>query len=508
MLNFEDEAQDDKVIQKIHIRQKELFTNITSRFHSLWIISFAYCDPLPSITPLSHFKALGFLDLSYTKVTFKEIQKGLKRTHLLRLNCFGCKMIQSVHGPASNRGFLLFVVPHVWVLDGVFVTYVERQKWRKFFTADTQGIYSSLFRKWKLEEEPAFVPTYLNPTYDDSPSDTHFKIIYTKEAHDWIGNLPGSFTMAVEYDMWKLDKLALAFEDYIADGFIDRIMKTLICGSVVQFTSCRNDVTMEQPIESKCIFAILLFGSLFLDFPPELIHTTMYTLFDERKGEDNWTSIETSPATWSFKDRLTFLGLLLGRLLIDVTSAVHESSSKFRIGKETIESMQRMISFMMLGIYPPSLDQVQDEFDYDSCLTPTNIAGSHAFLSKISKDEIVALAIIRLQLLELICVPSFNVLFLKHFVKLHGIFTTSINILLAPAVDSKESLRLLDWNAQDLSDLASWRGEEHGMSLQAKVAELKLRLNMMIQIVFRQLVSQNEVECDDDFIFDSITLSA
>lgn len=115
VLNEEEQHHQSGPIEKVHIIYKESFTNITTRFTSLWMISFAYCDPLPSIIPLSHFQALGFVDFSFTNVTFKTMQKALKRTHVLRLNCFGCKNIMS-EGTSFNRGFLLFVVPNVWIL--------------------------------------------------------------------------------------------------------------------------------------------------------------------------------------------------------------------------------------------------------------------------------------------------------------------------------------------------------------------------------------------------------
>jgi hypothetical protein len=80
-------------------------------------------------------------------------------------------------------------------------------------------MYSTLYRKWKMEETPPFVPKYLNPSFEDV--DDNLKVIRTKHAHDWVGNLPTAFHMAVEYDMWKLHKLASSFESFLGASIRD-----------------------------------------------------------------------------------------------------------------------------------------------------------------------------------------------------------------------------------------------------------------------------------------------
>jgi hypothetical protein len=105
-----------------NISSADYFINIPQRFHNIWVISFAYCKPLPDITPLTHYVALGFLDLSYTNVSFRALQSALNRTHIIRFNCVGCKLIQSVE-TEYNRGFLMFVVPNIWILNGIFISW-------------------------------------------------------------------------------------------------------------------------------------------------------------------------------------------------------------------------------------------------------------------------------------------------------------------------------------------------------------------------------------------------
>lgn len=70
---------------------------------------------------LSSFLAIGYLDISYNANLSLEHLRPLARAHLLELYLGGDNRL------ASDRPFILRVIPNVWVLNGEYVTKHERK---------------------------------------------------------------------------------------------------------------------------------------------------------------------------------------------------------------------------------------------------------------------------------------------------------------------------------------------------------------------------------------------
>jgi hypothetical protein len=301
--------------------------------------------------------------------------------------------------------------------------------------------------------------------------------------------------MAVDYDMWKLDRLAPAFEDYIIQS-TDIDVSHLIRDSITRFINLRDNSRDEQKYESKSILILLIFGSLFQDIPLDLLHSALRQIFKSKDSSNNWTTVCVSPLSWSIKDRLFYLGILLGRTMIDSNSSVNQSGIKFGISSQDIKILQSLIPLLIQVSYPCTLlDFERDAFNFDSLNFDENIASSHIFRSKLSIIQLETISKLHLHILQLITYPfCTSVVFLHHFPKIYGVFQScktiflqNIKTELIPKGYNKENWESLLYDNEEISSLLNWKEIPNGMTIAAKICELKLRLNIAIQAVIDQI---------------------
>jgi hypothetical protein len=304
--------------------------------------------------------------------------------------------------------------------------------------------------------------------------------------------------MAVDYDMWKLDRLAPAFEEYIIQSTnID--VSHLIRDSITRFINLRDNSVYEQKYESKSILILLLFGSLFQDIPLDLLHSANRQLFKSKDSSDNWTAVCVSPLSWRIKDRLLYLGILLGRIMIDSNSSVNQIGIKFGISSEDIKILQLLVPILIQASYPSTLLEFErDEFNFDFYNFNENIAASHKFRSKLSIGQLETISKLHLQILQLVTYPfCYSIVFLNHFPKIYAVFNSCKTIFLQnkgadqiPKGYNKENWESLLCDNEEILSLKNWKEIPNGMTITAKVCELKLRLNIAIQAIIEKIDSE------------------
>lgn len=378
-------------------------TNLT-RFKSLWIISFAYVNQLPDLTPLGDFACLGFVDLSYTKVNLKQLQQAFSRTHLIRLNILETPAFKI----QNATGFLINTL-HVWILNGVYISFLDRQKWHEFFVANP---YSTTQRKWKFDDT-MFVPTRLkHPGKACSRK-------WTRHAKYWL-NIPNTFTMAAEYDNFKLKRLSDSMGTYLEDAGVKFNFEML---------QAHDDVTL-----------FLLVAS-FLKYPHKLLHSTMRIFHQD------------SPLNWPFKDRLSFLGLLIGKVKMDSNSIL---KGGFKVSHSILDFIQKLIARIVFSLYPTSTNT--KDFDFDQQMS---VVGYEQKLTRdLDQSDQEKFALLNLQIIELLCINTNYGLFLDQFDELYQIY--------------KKNLEILGFEPVEIS-------RSNGLSLIAKATEVQIAIILSVR---------------------------
>ncbi|KAL2915663.1 hypothetical protein HK105_204848 [Polyrhizophydium stewartii] len=531
------------------VRKGKLLTSATAfnalwRFRSLWIISLAYCDPLPTcMHALSSFVCLGLVDVSFTRINWKTLQQGFGRTQILRFNCFGCAFLDTLDAGGTggksrfNRGFLIFVLPHVWVLDGVYVCWVERQRWQRFFMAEAGGVFSELVRKWKLDDSMrVFVPSRLksgittfgrhfdgapvpsepadlwaedaSDTWDedvapeDEPRDDPLeragdgmRRIWTAQAREWMRGCPATFTMAVDHDVWRLRRLARAFQDHItaciaadlagngggaadptggrggdADADWDEMARRCIGNSITSFVCPPfEEMSSDASAESRSLFVVILFGSLFRAVPSQLLHSTLVTLFGPRPWSEDaalgalsrphWTARAVSVLSWPLRDRATYLGLLVGRTLMDSASPAASTAGIPLLPTELLHGVRRILSLVHRAMYPAapaSLSSLSTSslpprpaspverllqgsagigharlqgFDVDAAGVPEGLLDAPAFLGLLAERDRRTIAAMLLNVVQALCLCDADHAFVAHSEMVMGLLARSTMVM-------------------------------------------------------------------------------
>ena len=464
------EEYQDYELEKLRISSANYFKNI-SRYTSLWHLSLAYCNPLPSnITVLSKFQCLRFLDLSFTNVTFQILQTALRSTDVIQLHCLGCKSIQSVEGPPYNRGFLMFVLPNVWTLDGIFISSSERQNWESFFTRDIEGIYSTLMRKYKISQVLSFGHQYR--VFGENSLSSHAK--------RWISKRPDTFRMAIDYDIWKLDKLASDFQEKIKRQMPVEFYN--VAGSIESFLSFRNADQSERSLDNKCKFIAILTISLFSEIPSVLFQEALGNLFNNQA----WTNESVSPIFWDAKLKLEYLGLLIGRMSVDMSSAVIHAG--FRFPRRVIIVLRKIISLVMRSVYDKIIS------DYHMGQVQADSAADEVLLSYLTKFEKESFSILQIQLVEVLCSYTGDQTFNSHFPTIYATLLRSCSNL----PDHKDELL---WSDQEMIEILENANAMSREDNQVYAAERKLRLVLEIQRIYGT-IQEIYYKDDDDLEMD------
>ena len=437
-----------------HLTLYDAQTLNQARLKNLWSISLAYCQ-IGDLSPLSNYIALGFVDLSFTDINPKMLQTTFKDMNIIKMNIFGCKALETSK-PNVGRGFLIHVLPHLWVLNGLYIHWIERNQWHHYFTHESRGIYSSLCRKWKIDENITFTPTYI---LDGTAVKSKIRTI---QADSWIKNCPTSFHMAADYDSWKLGKLAQEWED---KGRFSTL-----------FIACQKKDGIKD--QDRMLFMLLIAASLFDDIPIPLLQAVMKATFKEE-----WTQETSSPLFWNPKDKMLFLGLLTGRILIDMNSPIYMNPIGLLPG--LIQDFQSVLQALIKACYPlDDTEAIKLDFDFVKWSAPSTIGSSHTFRSYLTPTDMMTLSKFFLIILDLLCLCPFDQLFDHEFPSMAKLLDTCLIILTRPAF--KQEINHLLFN-QELEN-------RNASQLGAAVLELKLRLHMIIQKIQQEMDQQGLVD--------------
>ena len=368
---------------------------------------------------------------------------------------------------------------------------------------DIKGVYSSLVRKWKLEDHNAFVPTRLTQrmsTFGDSasvyqrdadPNDP--SVIWTDSARNWLEGCPTIFNMAVDNDIWRLRKLGVSFQGYIVSSMdskksrdIGGSISCLICAEI-------DDQSLEPPHEFRSLLCALMFGTLFQSIPIAVLDELVLLFFnpDDSKSKWNWASPTVSPLHWHIKDRMAFLGMLLGRIEVDNASPSKCAHSSSIIAEKQVKAMSRIISLIMHSVYPAhrsSNDATHIDFDFDSQFVPNSITTEREFVSSLSSSDHTELCELLLNILELTCLCPDDLLFLNSFPNLYGIYKACLSHILTS--EKIEAMDLL-WDQEDVDDVFNTENELCKQSIRARGCEVKGNFVLCIQRCINALESDD-----------------
>ena len=147
------------------------------KYRNLWSLSLYGCTNIHSsnLSSLSKFSVLGSLDLSATNITFITLQICLRPVNILRLFLINCPFINNHHMATSRnniysesnvtlsgpnfssglstgymdevRGFLTFVLPNTWCLNGLPILLEERKHWGLLYKTGGKLQWSDLIRR-------------------------------------------------------------------------------------------------------------------------------------------------------------------------------------------------------------------------------------------------------------------------------------------------------------------------------------------------------------------------
>jgi hypothetical protein len=333
------------------------------KFANLWTLSLVGCSTLStiSLSALNKFAALGFLDLSVTNVTFVILQQSIRKLNILQLHVLQCEHILNPTPindriPPSKRypppteeetqGFLFFVLPNVWSLNGIPVLFEERKRWGEYFAAGGKGQWSDLIRRHFVSFDSAFTPTREQRIrnfngLDTAPETKEDSAITTPGAKTALSGMPLNVHMPVEQDMWRIKKLAKDLESSViqrlgeATHGIDQVSHStdlFLCRGV-KIIAPKGIAPLKVlfgTMEARAILAILLFASLFGDLPVALIQSVLEVVFTPQlthseRTKKHWTSPSVSPLFWRIQERLRYLGLLSAVLELDFQSGNYSS---------------------------------------------------------------------------------------------------------------------------------------------------------------------------------------
>ncbi|KAI9099939.1 hypothetical protein DFS34DRAFT_616538 [Phlyctochytrium arcticum] len=409
-------------------------------YTSLWTLSLSGCRNLPlhHLDFISAFQALGLLDLSFTSIDFLTLQKSLRSVKILQLRCIGCPNLLLSEGPPERRGFAVFTLPEVWMLDGVVVTWDERKKWTDAVRGEGTSQHGlAVSTKQRLFDlmDREFVPfsTVFKATEkaDDNNNGTRHKAtekgrIWSKWAKEYLEGIPAEFYMGVDRDMWRLHILSQDLERRVLKHLSSAINNPQIAkgillsfitgGGHISQAPRRGHGTRNAPIEkdavpssqlilendtstiaSRAILALLIFGSLSSDFPLDVLQRVLETVFILRwdaearmRGDvDHWARPGASPLSWPVSLRLKYLALLTGRLTLDCISetSVHASTPPLLPPSQLAILREMQTLYLTSDCSKPVATRITSQFAKAPQLAQSPFAAS---LSSISRENPLA----------------------------------------------------------------------------------------------------------------------
>jgi hypothetical protein len=422
--------------------------NYLSKLKNLWIISFAYCNLPVDISPLKEYACLGFVDISYSSLNLKQLQEAFKQTHILRLNCINVPHFKDLQ---HYRGFIIYTLPNVWILDGLYISNSETSKWSEFFIKNRYSIVDS---KWKLDNVQHFIPTRSNTSYySNSKPDK----IWTEPARYWLLDCPKDVKMTMNYDLWKLSKFAESLEGFLEEK--PNVLKSLLCHEHLGIPESSKKISL----------MLILIGTLFSEFPTLILHQSLKWIFKDEYP--HWGEFDSSPVNWSLKDRLCFMGILIGRITMDMQSPTGRLNTKFKLSPQLIKAIKDILLTCLQISYPEKAPS--DEFDYDEW----NIEKIDVNVNLFTNEHATLL---KLNILQLIFISPNDNLFLQHSTSIYNVYKNCVSIFRHKVAEV---------------DLNYFFGLDpiEGLTPQSKSLEIRLCL---IQSINELLKKQEEIDAD------------
>ncbi|KAJ3270767.1 Tctex1 domain-containing protein 2 [Terramyces sp. JEL0728] len=233
--------------------------------------------------------------------------------------------------------------------------------------------------------------------------------------------------MAVDYDIWKLARLASALEYHLnPETPSSCTIKKLLC----------PEISKEQTQDQNCILIFL--------------------------------------------DRLSLVGLMLGRINMDIASFINQSHQKFLIPISILDFLSRLMELVLLALYPDSIDDLPD-YDYDSYLVDPYITKEMKFLTNLTDADIYSLSLVHLYILELFCISCDDLLFMDAFATLLAHYSYCVQTVLP---DNPELCQIM--STAEIEEYS----KNSLMSIEGKSTEIRLRLALVAQVIHQILVDR------------------
>jgi len=133
------------LIEDISITPKTI--NVLKGIHhfpNLWNLSLRNCrfhdDQTAGelLKPLNAFAYLGTLDLSFTDITFEWLQRYIRPLSIQHLKLYGIP--DFIFDDPQCRGFLIFCLPLVWMINDQFITFSERRFWHRYYSPSAAAL--------------------------------------------------------------------------------------------------------------------------------------------------------------------------------------------------------------------------------------------------------------------------------------------------------------------------------------------------------------------------------
>ncbi|KAJ3019442.1 hypothetical protein HKX48_002085 [Thoreauomyces humboldtii] len=479
--------------------------NSATAFKNLWSLSLANCHALPLqlLSGLSEFVAFGLLDLSYTPINFKTLQRTFRHVRLLSLRCIGCPRIESAEGGPERRGFTVLCLPDMWMLDGVFITWDERKTWRANGSGVASGDVRTRFLDLADRELMPFTSGFAtseaktprdgsrsgrsrpgDPASTEAP--TAVQRIWSRRASALLENVPYEFEMGVEQDMARLRVLARNLELDAAVGFAGTVKNPgIVDGTVTAVlmgeASVRGQGEGQRPkdahgIGSRTILALILLGSLASQFKQAALQRTVETIFilswdvgtRLSGGVDHWARAAASPVHWRLNDRMMYLALLIGKLTLDSISETSVRDRPPLLPPDKLRTFCNVLQYTLKASYAITNNQPsksQADVHKVAALATSLMPEAHA----------VKLSELHLDILQLLCLDDQGAReFCSGAPDLCAALSESLDVLLPAGHALRAEARSIAADAALRRDVGVETAT--ALSLEAHALQLKFRL--------------------------------
>lgn len=156
-----------------------LLEHVRTDFLQLWSLSLMSIDLSKSnLSPLKCIAALGFLNVSFSKVSLEALISSINRMQVLELHYFNCF---DNFDHETTRGFLVRCLPDTWSFNGNVINCIERLHWEKYFDVGP-GRFSEIYRKHFIH--------HLEFSSDEP-------VVWSDRAKKLIGALTSGFMMVI-----------------------------------------------------------------------------------------------------------------------------------------------------------------------------------------------------------------------------------------------------------------------------------------------------------------------